>query len=160
MAGVLDAVGMDGEPHLGETAAVPLPTNNEEAIFWLVAEVPELVPVLDHQEGEELLPYVELESDFLSWFVRAVRAGEQDATRRFVEAVEQLLGPGVNAVSDVTNMVQICVVHGLVFNGNDDVVAAARPWMGPHTHRYFDEAYIMRGAPLAPKRWRWWWRAR
>ena len=70
--------------------AAPRPTNEAEVITWLVERVPELRPLLEQHLADmddELLPYVVFESDFLCWFVNAVRGGDDEAARRFTEAL-------------------------------------------------------------------------
>lgn len=113
------------------------PRNEAEAIAWLVAEVPELRPVLDAHlmdMDDELLPYVVFEGGFLPWFVRAVRAGDDAPARRFVEAIELLMTTRVEppANDGVWNLTAVCFVEGLVMQGDNDVIKRARPWLGPN----------------------------
>jgi hypothetical protein len=113
------------------------PKNEAEAIEWLVERVPELRPFLDEHVAfhDELLPYVVFESDFLRWFVKCVRAGNDAPAQRFVEAIEPLMTTTIKpACNDrVWNLAGVCFVEGLVMQGDDDVVERARPWMGPNT---------------------------
>jgi hypothetical protein len=101
-------------------AEVRRPTNEAEAIAWLVERVPELRPLLDEhvRDMDELLPYVVFESDFRRWFVSAVRAGDHDPARRFVEAVEPLMTTTVKPPANdrVWNLAAVCFVEGLVRN--------------------------------------------
>ena len=80
-------------------APVDRPATETDAIVWLVAEVPELRPLLDeHLEDYdgELLRHVVLESDFLRWLIERVRAGDTEPARRFLAAIEPLLTTDVN----------------------------------------------------------------
>jgi hypothetical protein len=119
------------------------PANEAEAIAWLVERVPELRPLLDEHlaDNDELLPYVVFESDFLRWFVKSVRAGDDAPAKRFVEAIEPLMTTNINPPANdcVWNLAGVAFVEGLVMQGDvDDVIATARPWMGPNTRRDFD----------------------
>ena len=69
------------------------PTSEDEAIGWLVDQVPELRPLLDEHLAHyaELLPYFVFESDFLRWIVKRVRSGDDPPAKRFVEAIEPLM---------------------------------------------------------------------
>jgi hypothetical protein len=117
------------------------PATETDAIVWLVAEVPELRPLLDehldYYDGE-LLPYVVFESDFLRWFIERVRTGDTEPARRFLAAIEPLLTTDVNPAANdhVWNMAVVCLVEGL--QNDRDVIDATRPWMGPHTSRAFE----------------------
>ncbi len=121
------------------------PINDADAIAWLVEQVPELRGLLDEHVAyyEELLPYVIFEGDFLRWFVHRVRAGDHEPARRFVAAIEPLMASEIK--DPVWNLAGVCFVEGLVMQGTaDDVIAAARPWMGPNTARDFDAMFRYR----------------
>lgn len=97
------------------------PSNEPEAIAWLVDRVPELRELLDQHIAfnEELLPYAVLEGDFLGWLVDRVRAADEGPAKRFVAAVEPLLDTEVEApdADRVHSLVWICFVEGLVMQG-------------------------------------------
>jgi hypothetical protein len=121
-------------------AAAKRPATEAKAIAWLVAEVPELRPLLDeHLEDndDELLPYVAFEGAFLRWFIDQVRNGDRELARRFVEAIEPLMTTDVEPPANdrVWNLAAVCFVEGL--QPDDDVVDAARAWMGPNTAKAF-----------------------
>ena len=122
------------------------PRDEAEAIAWIVEQVPELRPLLDQHLAEygELLPYVVFESDFLRWFTERVRSGDHEPARRFVEAIEPLMSDRVR------NLADICFVEALVMNGDDDVIEAARPWMGPTTWEDVQHMYWRRDGQLPP----------
>jgi len=133
--------------------AAPRPTNEAEVITWLVERVPELRPLLEQHLADmddELLPYVVFESDFLRWFVNAVRGGDDEAARRFTEALEPLMTTTVKPPANdrVWNLTAVCFVEGLVMQGDDDVVKRARPWMGPRTWEDMQHQYWYRDGKL------------
>jgi hypothetical protein len=74
-----------------------------------------------------LLPYVVFEGDFLRWFVKCVRSGNDAPAKRFVEATEPLMTTAVKPPADdrVWNLAGVCFVEGLVMQGDDDVVEPA-----------------------------------
>jgi hypothetical protein len=115
------------------------PATESDAIRWLVGEIPDLRPILDEHivNYEQLLPYVLFESEFLRWFIDRVRAGDQEAGRRFVVAIEPLLTTEASppASDPVWNLAGVCFVEGL--QNEPDVVDAARRWAGPNTLRAF-----------------------
>ena len=119
------------------------PATEADAIGWLVAEVPELGPLLDQHirdNGGWLLPYVVFKSDFLRWFIARVRGGDSEPAQRFVAAIEPLMTTDVepSANDRVWNLAGVCFVEGL--QNDRDVVAAARLWMGPNTSKAFEPA--------------------
>jgi hypothetical protein len=130
------------------------PATEAEAIDWLVSQVLELRPLLDEHMAyyEELLSYVVFEGDFLRWFVDRVRAGDQDPAERFVAAIEPLLTTTVRPPADdrVWNLAGVCFVEGPVMQGDDDVIEASRPWMGPNTVADIDRMYRYRSGELPP----------
>ena len=122
-------------------APVDRPATETDAIVWLVAEVPELRPLLDeHLEDYdgELLRHVVLESDFLRWFIERVRAGDTEPARRLLAAIEPLLTTDVNPAANdlIWNMAGVCLVEGL--QNDRDVIDATRPWMGPNSSKAFE----------------------
>jgi hypothetical protein len=123
-------------------------------VSWLTERVPQLRELLrEHiDDNDETLPYVVFEGDFLRWFTHEVRAGERDAPSRFVAAMELLLTPPgtPSNYDDVWNLAAICFVDGLVMQGDDDVVEAARPWMGPNTAAQIDRSYAHRRGDAGP----------
>jgi hypothetical protein len=134
---------------------VQRPSNEAEAIAWLVDQVPELRPLLDEHVAynEELLAYVVFEGDFLRWFVERVRAGDHGPAARFVAAIEPLMTTEVEpAASDrVWYLASVCFVEGIVMQGIwDDVIETARPWMGPRTSRDVDRMFRYRSGDLPP----------
>jgi hypothetical protein len=120
--------------------SVDRPATDSAAIAWLVAEVPELGPLLDSHlaENEELLSYLVFEGEFLRWFIERVRSGDGEAARRFVAAIEPLMTTDAEppATDPVWNLAGVCFVEAL--QNDEDVVVAARPWMGPNTARAFE----------------------
>lgn len=116
------------------------PSTDADAIAWLVAQVPELTPLLDEHVAfyEELLPYVLFESDFVRWFIDRVKSGDIEPARRFIESAEPRLTTDVvpPACDRVWNLAAVCLVEGL--RNEKDVVAPARPWMAPNTSKAFD----------------------
>lgn len=117
-------------------SAAERPATEADAITWLVAEVPELGPLLNEHlaDNGELLPYLVF-GDFLRWFIDRVRSGNDRPARRFVSAIEPLMATEVEPPANdrVWNLAGVCFVEGL--QQDDDVVGAARPWMGPNTLR-------------------------
>lgn len=81
------------------------------------------------------------EGDFLRWFVDRVRAGDNEPARRFVAAIETLMTTDVDPPANdrVWNLAAVCFVEGL--QTDRDVIAAARPWMGPNTAKDADLFY-------------------
>jgi hypothetical protein len=133
------------------------PASEAGAIAWLVDQVPELRPLLDEHLAyyEELLPYVVFESDFLRWFVKCVRSGDDAPAKRFVEAIEPLMTTTIKPPANdrVWNLAAVCFVEGLVMQGDDDVVERARPWMGPNTWEDVQHQFWYREGKLpAPRR--------
>ena len=63
----------------------------------------------------------------------------------FVEAIEPLM-----ASDRAGNLVDICFAEQLVMNGDDDVIEAARPWMGPATWEDVQHMYWRRSGKLPP----------
>ena len=92
-----------------------------------------------------MLPYVVFESDFMRWFTERVRSGDHEPARRFVEAIEPLM-----ASDRVGNLVSVCFAEQLVMNGDDDVIEAARPWMGSSTWENVQHMYWRRSGKLPP----------
>lgn len=115
------------------------PTTDAGAVEWLAAKVPDLAPLMDQHitDYDELLPYVLFEGEFLPWFTERVRHGDDEAARAFVRAIEQLMTTDVEppANDSVWNLSGVCFVEGL--RNDQDVVEAARPWMGPNTLKAF-----------------------
>jgi hypothetical protein len=116
--------------------AAKRPATEADAINWLVAEVPELGPLLNEHlaDNGELLPYLVF-GDFVRWFIDRVRSGDDRPAWRFVVAIEPLMAIGVAPAANdrVWNLAGVCFIEGL--QQDDDVVGAARPWMGPNTSR-------------------------
>lgn len=131
------------------------PTNEAEAIEWIVDQVPELRPLLDEHVAyhDELLPYVVFEGDFLRWFVERVRSGDDASAKRFVEAIEPLMTTSVRPPGEdrVWNLAGVCFVEGLVMQGDDDVVERARLWMGPKTWENVRHQIAYRDGKLPPR---------
>ena len=70
------------------------PANDEDAIRYIVDEVPELRPMYEEQLNDEdgLAPYRLFECDFMTWFMDGVRSAAPEAPlRRFTAAIEVLL---------------------------------------------------------------------
>lgn len=112
------------------------PTNEAEAIGFLVERVPELRPLHDEHVADngEVLPYIVFEGVFTRWFSGAVRAGEvEGAAQRFLSAVEVLLATDAQppAADAVWNLAAVAFVEAAALQ--DEVVAAALPWFGPRT---------------------------
>lgn len=130
------------------------PVTEVEAVAWLVDSLPELRPfVAEHvADSDELLAYLVLEGDFVPWFVERVRAGDMDVAGRFLAAVEGLLTAELAPPTRrVWNLVGVAFVERLVLGGDvDDVVEAAKPWMGASTSREFDRTVGFRSGQLRP----------
>jgi hypothetical protein len=130
------------------------PSNEAEAIAWLVEQVPELRSLLDEHlaDNGELLPYVVFESDFLRWFIDRARRGDSERARRFVEAIEPLMTTDIKPPANdrVWNLAGVCFVEALVMNGDDDVIEVARRWMGPNTSEDVQHQFWYRDAKLPP----------
>jgi cell wall assembly regulator SMI1 len=130
------------------------PATEVDVVAWLVDHVPELGPfVAEHvADSDELLAYLVVEGDFVPWFVERVRAGDCEAAGRFLAAVETLLTAEVAPPTRrVWNLVGVALVERLVLGGDvDDVVEAARPWMGASTSREFDRTLGFRSGELRP----------
>jgi hypothetical protein len=134
---------------------VQRPSNEAEAIVWLVDHVPELRPLLNEHVAynEELLAYVVFEGEFLRWFVDRVRAGDHEPAARFVAAIEPLMTTQVEPPANdrVWNLAGVCFVEGIVMQGScDDVIETARPWMGPRTSGDVDRMFRYRSGDLPP----------
>ena len=134
------------------------PASEAEAIGWLVDQVPELRSLLDEHLAchEELLPYVVFEGDFLRWFVKCVRSGDDLPARRFVEAIEPLMTTTLKPPANdrVWNLAGVCCVEGLVMQGDDDVGRARAPVDGTeHLGGRAAPALVPRGeaAPAAAR---------
>jgi hypothetical protein len=136
-------------------AASRRPTDEAEAIGWLVRNVPERLPILDEHVAynDELLRYVVFEGDFLRWFAERVRAGHDEPAQRFVAAIERLMRTDVKppAEDPVWTLAAVCFAEGLVMAGTvDDVIERARPWMGPNTSHDVDRMFRYRRGELPP----------
>lgn len=123
---------------------VDRPANERQALAWIVERVPELRPLLDAHIADhgEVLSYVVFEGDFLRWFIDRVRQGDHEPARRFAASIEPLMTTGVEppANDSIWNLASVAFVEGLVMQGDaDDVIATARPWMGPNTSSDIDE---------------------
>jgi hypothetical protein len=118
------------------------PENEDQAISWLVGEVPELRALLDeHLEFyEELLSYLVF-ADFTRWFADRVRAEDTPAARSYLGAVEPLLTTSVTppAKDSVWNLAAVAFVEALGLDR--EVIARARPWMGPSTRKLIEADY-------------------
>jgi hypothetical protein len=74
----------------------------------LVAEVPELRPLLDEHvaDTDEILPYVVFEGDFTRWFCDGVLAGaDPEPLRRFAASVEVSLDHPKDGVWNLAGIV-------------------------------------------------------
>jgi hypothetical protein len=121
-----------------------------DAIGWLVSEVPELQPLLDEHlaDNGELLPYLVFEGSFVRWLIERVGSGDEDAARRFVDAVEPLLTTDVEPPANdrVWNLAGVCFVENLQARerspSDQPIVGTIRGWVGPNTSRAFE---VIRG---------------
>jgi hypothetical protein len=103
-------------------------------------------------DEQQAIAWLAFEGDFLRWFIERVRSGDHEPARRFVEAIEPLMTTSVkpSASDRVCNLARVCFSEGLVMNGDDDVIEAARPWMGPYTWEDVQHMYWYRSGKLPP----------
>jgi hypothetical protein len=127
------------EPESDSATQHDRPANESDAIAFMVNHAPELRPLLDEHVATfgQLLPYVVFETDFTRWFVERIRAGDEDAPKRFAAAVETLMRTDADppASDPVWNLGAVSFVEAL--QRHPDGPAVGLPWMGFNTLRAF-----------------------
>jgi hypothetical protein len=126
------------------------PTTDQDAIRFLVREVPELAPLLDEhlRENDGLLTYVVFQSEFTRWFCDGVLSdADEEPLRRFAAAIEVLMDTPVR--DSVWNLAGVAFGEALAFGEREGgVLEKARPWLGSAT--LADIEYMRNWKPEAP----------
>ena len=117
------------------------PANDEDAIRYIVDEVPELRPMYEEQLNDEdgLAPYRLFECDFMTWFIDGVRSAAPEAPlRRFAAAIEVLLEKYAPRGNWPAILARVGFVETLVAEDDAELIARIRPWLGPVTTQTLD----------------------